>query len=81
MRKLKVLYRKFRADWRAETPKIYKAIRNAAGAVTGIIVILSGVAGVFPNLNVPTWFTSYGWYVAGLCALITAYSGKQKVQS
>ena len=79
MKKLKALYRKFRSDWHAETPKIYKAIRNAAGAITGVIVVLSGTAGVFPSLNVPTWFTNYGWYVAGVCALITVHSGKQKV--
>jgi hypothetical protein len=77
-KEIKVYLQKFSSNWKAETPKLAKFFRNLAGAVTGIIVVLSGIAGMFPNLNVPTWFTNYGWYVAGICALITAYSGAQK---
>jgi len=81
MKKIKQIFQEFLSDWRAKTPKIAKFFRNLAGTVTGIVVVLSGIAGILPSLDVPIWFTNYGWYIAGICALITAYSGSQKVKS
>ena len=74
------MFKKFIVNWRAETPKFWKGLRDAAGIVTTSILVLSGIAGVFPSLNVPTWFSNYGWYIAGACALITAFSGQKKVE-
>lgn len=79
MIKLKKWIQEFIHDWKEETPKIWKVIRDIAGVMTTVIIILSGVGSQFPSLEVPYWFPRYGWYIAGGCALIIGYSGKQKV--
>lgn len=77
--KIKVWIKEFIADWKEDTPKRWKVIRDVSGATTTAILILSGVGSQFPALEVPYWFSHYGWYIAGVCALITGYSGKQKI--
>lgn len=77
--KLAAIFKEFIADCKAETPKIWKWIRDVAGGITTAILILSGVGSQFPTLEVPSWFSQYGWYIAGLCALIVGYSARKKV--
>lgn len=79
IQKIKILINRFIQDCKEETPKIWAWIRNLAAGLTLAITILSGVGATFPSLEVPYWFSSYGWYIAGICALITGYSAKQKV--
>ena len=79
MIKIKAWIQEFISDWKEETPKIWKWMRNIAAGATTALVILSGIGSQFPTLEVPYWFSQYGWYVAAACALITGYSGKQKV--
>lgn len=71
---------RFKAAWKAETPKLSKWIRNVAGTVTTVMMILAGISGIFPTLNVPVWFSDYGWYIAGVAALITGFSGTRTVK-
>jgi hypothetical protein len=75
---IKKLIKVFIDDWKEETPKVWARVRNIAGAITVAIPILEGVTPQFPSFQPPTWFIDYGWYIAGICLLITGLSGKQK---
>lgn len=77
--KIKTWIKEFITDCKEETPKIWKWIRDIAGGITIGIGILSGIGAQFPIFEIPYWFSHYGWYIAGVCALITGYSARKKV--
>lgn len=62
------------ARWKAETPKVYKKVRNTAFAATFIIPIVGGVGDKYPWMQVPKWFTENSWYLMTASAAITAGS-------
>lgn len=72
---MKKLIRRFKKAWKTETPRIWKAVRDAAAFVTIAVPSLAGISATVPNIDVPGWFTKIAWYIMGLAGLITLYAG------
>jgi len=75
---MKKLFKRFKNAWRAETPKLWKALRNLAGFVTIVVPFMAGISGTIPNITVPTWFTQYSWYLMAGAGLITLFAGTRQ---
>lgn len=55
------------------TPKKWKRIQATAGSLLAIVTALAALPTVVPGMNVPTWFSDYGWYAAAVLTAIIAY--------
>lgn len=69
---MKKIYNNILVRWKAETPKIWKKIRNIATVLSVIIPIMSAVD------NAPDWFTSSKWYLLSTSLAIAGISQLQK---
>ena len=72
------IWKKFVSAWKAETPKVWIAIRNASAFVTIAIPFLDGLGAKIPGASVPAWFTEYSWYAMGIAGLITLLAGTRQ---
>ena len=57
--------------WKAETPKVYKRIRNSALTVIAAIPVLAGISNMAPNINTPEFFSKYSWHVEAAALFIS----------
>lgn len=72
--KIFALYTILKDRWKAETPKIYKAIRNIAT----VVAFLTPIAGSFDGA--PDWFTNCKWYLMSGSAIIAGCSQLSKTK-
>lgn len=73
------MIKKFKLMWKAETPKFWKLVRNAAGAVSA--VILTGVPALIgAGLTLPDGLGKVLVYAFLASNAITAYAGTRQVK-
>ncbi len=56
--------------WKAETPKVYKRIRNTCVAIGTTMPMLAGISSVAPNIHTPEFFEKYSWYVSAAAMVV-----------
>jgi hypothetical protein len=66
--------------WRAETPKIYKKVRNYAVVLTFTIPMIGGLGEKYTWMEVPKFFTQYSWYLMTGSALVAGASQLTKTK-
>ena len=67
-------------QWRAETPKRHKQIRNIAGIITASVPTVYGTLTMMHITNyMPDWFNSSIGYVTFVAGLVTVIAGTKEV--
>ena len=81
MRKIKRWWSAFVADWRAETPRVWRAVRNVCATTLVVLPTATGLAGAIPETQglVSPVFWKAVFVVMFVCGLVTGYAGKKKV--
>lgn len=67
-------------QWRAETPKIYRWIRNIAGIITASVPTVYGSLTMMRvDGYMPEWFNSSVGYITFIAGMITIAAGTKEV--
>lgn len=67
-------------QWKAETPKIYRWIRNIAGIITASVPTVYGSLSMMRVTGyMPEWFNSSVGYITFIAGMITIAAGTKEV--
>lgn len=74
---MKKYIKKFASNWKRDTPKRWKKIRNFAFAVTLVVPTAWTVTSMMPNIDFPQWIKYIVAVTVFLSISITLYSGQK----
>lgn len=77
---MKSMWNQFKADWKSETPKVWRVVRNVAATTLVVLPTATGVASVVPEVQglIDPLFWKAVFAIMFISGLITGYAGKQK---
>ena len=77
MKKIKEFFKDVVRQWKAETPKVAKWIRNIAGIITAIVPS-SWAAFTLMSIQMPDWFNHSVGFITFSALLITGIAGTKE---
>lgn len=77
MKKVIAFIKDLPRQWRAETPKIAKWIRNIAAIITAVVPT-AWVTFQTMNITLPDWFTTHVGYITLASLIITGIAGTKE---
>lgn len=71
------IFKELKRQWCAETPKVYKWIRNIAGIITAVVPSSWGVF-ILMSIQMPEWFTHSVGFITFTSLIITGIAGTKE---
>ena len=77
MKKIKEFFKEIVRQWKAETPKVAKWIRNISGIITAVVPSAWMTFNVM-GILMPYWFSQNVGYITLAALLITGFAGTKE---
>lgn len=72
---------RFKNAWKAETPKVWKAVRDLAITLSVSVPTIWATVSQIPNVELPSVVGKVVAYFTGACLLLISIAGTRKVKS